>query len=101
MFEKLKKRLANRLLPYADVARIEPPKIETTRLKVETLMCEESISRRYAQGIPDRVYKEEIARKLSRELMPYMEISTNVNPWLDSIEIRAKIRVVKESTDER
>ena len=89
MFNKLKRYLARKLLPYAEIT---PPKIQTTSLDVETLAYVFIIERGIL--VPESVIKKEIARGLAKELIPYIHFETTEDIYTNSIRYRGVIRIV-------
>lgn len=92
MFNKLKKYLARKLLPYADIT---PPKCEITSLDVETVYAE--VMEPNELLIPEAVYKKELIYRLGYALTDYIKFEVCEDPRLDNKRrCRASIRVVKE-----
>ncbi len=91
MFDKIKRYLAKKLLPYAE---IKPQKYEITSLDVETLAYECFIERGLL--VPESVYKREIATGLAKELIPYIQFETSEDIYHDGIRYRGVIRIVKD-----
>lgn len=93
MFNKLKRYLARKLLPYAEIT---PPTIETTSLDVETLVYECSFDRRFCEYLSEIGLQREISRELAIGLIPYIQFETTEDIYTDSIRYRGVIRIVKE-----
>lgn len=91
MFDKIKRYLAKKLLPYAEV---NPQKYNITTQKVETLACEISIERGLL--VPEIIRKRELASRLANDLIPYINFETTEDIYTDSIRYRGVIRIVKE-----
>ena len=97
MFNKLKRYLARKLLPYAEA---KPQIYEHTSLDVETLAYECKIER--GNLAPESIIKKEIARGLAKELIPYIHFEMTKDIYTDSIRYRGAIRIAidKESKNE-
>lgn len=88
MFNKLKRYLARKLLPYAEV---KPQVYERTSLDVETLAYECSIERNVIDLI---IPKKVVANGLAKELIPYIHFETTEDIYTNSIRYRGVIRIV-------
>lgn len=91
MFNKLKRYLARKLSPYAEV---KPQKYEIITQNVETLKCEIFVERGIL--VPEIIHKRELARLLANDLIPYINFETTEDIYTDSIRYRGVIRIVKE-----
>ena len=90
MFKKLKRYLARKLLPYAEIT---PPKYETTSLDVETV----SYLVRTPNYIPEEVYKKELVHRLGESLTDYIKFETiEDHHQPGGLCCLATIRIVKE-----
>ena len=95
MFNKLKRYLARKLLPYAEV---KPQVYERTSLDIETLAFSTFVSALDYENIPESIFKKEIARGLTDHLIPFIKFESNRDDIYlkGGIQIRGTIRVVKE-----
>lgn len=95
MFDKIKRYLAKKLLPYAEVT---PQKYEITTLDIETLSFSTFVSEWNCETIQESVFKKEIARGLTDHLIPFIKFESNRDDiyFKGGIQIRGSIRVVKE-----
>ena len=95
MFKKIKRYLANKLYPYAD---LPPVKYDVTTLDVETLSFVTFANKWDFIHTPTMVYQREIARGLENHLINYIKFETSEDNvyFKDGVQIRGTIRVVKE-----
>ena len=89
MFEKFKRYLANKLLPYAEVT---PPKYEVLSLNVKTISAEVIIPKEWL--VPEAVYVKELRHKLGEALKDYIKYERSEDLYSDKFRLRGSIRVV-------
>lgn len=82
-------------IPLVNLDKCYPPEnLETTSLNVKTLSSEVVIPRAEAFVVPGNVYKKEIARRLSYELIDHIEFETTDAFPFEGIRCRGSIRIV-------
>lgn len=93
MFKRLKRYLARKLVPYADIPR---PKYEVRHFDIEEVVAETTIPFDMASVVPKNALKNEIAQKLSRELIDYIDFHTTEDHYTGVIRYRGVIKIAKE-----
>ena len=93
MFKRLKRYLAKKLVPYADIPR---PKYEVRYFDIEEVATEVTIPFDMASVVPKSAWKKEIAQNLSRGLINYIDFHTTEDRYTGAIRYRGVIKIAKE-----